>query len=255
MSRLGDFDSCRSSRYVPRETMELVMPASDLDPQVKSRPVLENGDAIFPLGDWPEIEWKAMYHTAFGHYLRTGRLMTLGEGLAECERKFNHHHDKLGRFASAPGGAGASSGGYKTSSIKSLDDAKALVARQNGHYLGKNFQCASLTKALAPEVGSASTWQRGEQVQGNKNIPKGTPIATFDYYGNPGTNGYGPASSPGGLSGSSHTGIYLGQNDQWLQILHQYSNSGGPKVTTIPWKVWNGSTDEAGNKYYTIDGN
>jgi hypothetical protein len=87
-------------------------------------------------------------------------------------------------------------------------------------------------------------------------IPIGTPIATFNYYGAPGTNGFGPSpppwTNPHGVPGVSHTGIYLGQTDEGIIILNQYSKSGGVLISTIPWDNWNRRPDEAGNRYYTI---
>jgi hypothetical protein len=91
-------------------------------------------------------------------------------------------------------------------------------------------------------------------VQGNADIPPGTPIATFNFYGQDGTNGYGPASSPGGKSGWSHTGIYLGQDANGVSILHQFSGpNGAPEVFTIPWDKWGTKGMEGGKYYYTID--
>ena len=116
-----------------------------------------------------------------------------------------------------------------------------------GKYQGVNQECASLTKALDPNLGATSSWQKGAQVQGNANLKPGTPIATFNFGGN-----YGPPSSPGGASGVSHTGIYLGQDASGVQILDQWNGSGGAHTHTIPWESWNGNSMEAGNKYYTI---
>lgn len=115
-----------------------------------------------------------------------------------------------------------------------------------GRYYGKNQQCASLTKYFCPQVGAASTWSKGQKVRGSS-IPEGTPIATFNFNGK-----YGPPSSPGGQSGSSHTGIYLSQDGSGIKIFHQWSGSGGAKKQTIPWDHWSSSTLEAGDKYYTI---
>ncbi|MFM9975405.1 MAG: BPSL0067 family protein [Beijerinckiaceae bacterium] len=116
-----------------------------------------------------------------------------------------------------------------------------------GQYQGINQECASLTKALDPNLGATSSWQKGEQVQGNAYLKPGTAIATFNFGGN-----YGPPSSPGGASGVSHTGIYLGQDASGVQILDQWNGSGGARTHTIPWDSWNGNSMEAGNKYYTI---
>ena len=154
--------------------------------------------------------------------------------------------DDYGRWTSGDGGD------YPTSSVTSLAEAQRLVAQAQGQPIGKNSQCASLTHALAPELPPASAWKPGEQVQGNANIPVGTPIATFNFQGQGGTNGYGPAFQPGGVSGQSHTGIYLGQDSGGLTILNQYSGSSGPRIDTIPWGSWGRSGQEGGLRYYVI---
>jgi hypothetical protein len=119
--------------------------------------------------------------------------------------------------------------------------------KYTGQYWGQNQECASLTKYFDPSLGAASTWRKGEQVQGNASIQPGTPIATFNF-----GDAYGPSDSPGGASGVSHTGIYLGQNAEGVQILDQWNGSGGASAHTIPWHSWNGNAAEAGNRYYTI---
>jgi hypothetical protein len=48
------------------------------------------------------------------------------------------------------------------------------------------------------------------------------------------------------------TGIYLGQDASGVQILDQWSGSGGASIHTIPWSTWGGNTAEAGSHYYTI---
>ena len=116
-----------------------------------------------------------------------------------------------------------------------------------GQYQGVNQECASLTKALDPRLGAASTWKKGDAVQGNGSLKPGTAIATFNF-----GNSYGPPNSPGGASGVSHTGIYLGQDASGVQILDQWNGSGGARTHTIPWNSWNGNSMEAGSKYYTI---
>jgi hypothetical protein len=164
-------------------------------------------------------------------------------------------------------------------SIKSIEDAKAIAQRYNhdntddnyyyclGTDNSKDCQCAWLTKTLTG-LSFASTWQRGEPIRGHLNIPIGTAIATFNFYGDSGTTGYGPADTSenrrifkcsgcnGGAGGVSHTGIYLGQDqDKGILILDQYSGSDGPHIHYIPWDSWGkGGPLEAGNSYFTING-
>ena len=116
-----------------------------------------------------------------------------------------------------------------------------------GSYYGANEQCVSLTRDFESSLAPSSQWQQGEQVEGATDIAPGTPIATFNFNG-----AYGPPDSPGGASGVSHTGIYLGQDASGVQILDQWSGSGGASIHTIPWSTWAGNTAEAGSHYYTI---
>jgi len=142
---------------------------------------------------------------------------------------------------------------YTSSLITSKDEAEKLAAGEND-YFGRNSECASLTHYFAPQLPQASVWRRGDLVQGNMDIPPGTPIATFNFYGQAGTNGYGPPAKLGGVSGESHTGIYLGQDENGVSILHQFSGEyGAPEVITIPWDKWGNNSKEAGSRYYTID--
>jgi hypothetical protein len=116
-----------------------------------------------------------------------------------------------------------------------------------GSYYGANEQCVSLTRDFDSSLAPSSQWQQGEQVEGATDIAPGTPIATFNFNG-----AYGPPDSPGGASGVSHTGIYLGQDSSGVQILDQWSGSGGASIHTIPWSSWGGNTAEAGSHYYVI---
>jgi hypothetical protein len=116
-----------------------------------------------------------------------------------------------------------------------------------GSYYGANEQCVSLTRDFDSALPASSLWQQGEQVEGATDIAPGTAIATFNFDG-----AYGPSDSPGGASGVSHTGIYLGQDASGVQILDQWSGSGGASIHTIPWSSWGGNTAEAGSQYYVI---
>lgn len=48
---------------------------------------------------------KSLENLAFVHWLRTGQSLSVDEMQALHERKYNHNHDELGRFASSGGGA------------------------------------------------------------------------------------------------------------------------------------------------------
>lgn len=133
--------------------------------------------------------------------------------------------------------------GKNGSQINSLEDAQKLVGDyiSDGKSSAKNrTQCASLTKALT-DLGKTPTWYKDKLVYGN-DLAVGTPIATFCN-----GNNYGS-----GISGCSHTGIYLGQSAAGIKILHQWNGSGGARIDTIPWSSWGRNGNEGGMKYYTI---
>jgi hypothetical protein len=140
------------------------------------------------------------------------------------------------------GAQGSSGTGTQGSSATAADYQQYV-----GSYYGANEQCVSLTRDFDSSLPPSSQWQQGELVEGATDIAPGTPIATFNFNG-----AYGPSDSPGGESGVSHTGIYLGQDASGVQILDQWSGSGGASIHTIPWSTWGGNTAEAGSHYYTI---
>jgi hypothetical protein len=141
------------------------------------------------------------------------------------------------------GSSGTGTPGSTPASAATLADYQQYV----GSYYGANEQCVSLTRDFDSSLAPSSQWQQGELVEGATDIAPGTPIATFNFDG-----AYGPPDSPGGASGVSHTGIYLGQDASGVQILDQWSGSGGASIHTIPWSSWGANTAEAGSQYYTI---
>jgi len=122
----------------------------------------------------------------------------------------------------------------------------------NGGYRG---QCAQLVEALS-EVGTTPTWKQGVQVRGNTSLAPGTPIATFNYNWG-GRARYGSEAQPVGVSGMSHTGIYLGQDANGLYMLNQWNSNGhcsGATVSYYPWDSNAGKNGaEGGSHYYTIN--
>jgi hypothetical protein len=141
------------------------------------------------------------------------------------------------------GSSGTETPGSTPASAATLADYQQYV----GSYYGANEQCVSLTRDFDSALPPSSQWQQGELVEGATDIAPGTPIATFNSNG-----AYGPPDSPGGASGVSHTGIYLGQDSSGVQILDQWSGSGSASIHTIPWSSWGGNTAEAGSQYYVI---
>ena len=194
---------------------------------------------------------------AFSCYIRQGIIPTIltkvMAATESLEAFMKYCEDQPRNPAGSPNGTGGQWCKYPESHIKKVEDAEKIVKEFKGKYVGKNKQCASLTHALAPELPTTPDWKPGTKVQGNSIIPVGTPIATFNFQGEPNTNGYGSEHSPTGVPKSSHTGIYLGKDDYGVKILHQWETSHGPRINTIPWDAWNGNIMEGGSRYYTID--
>lgn len=119
----------------------------------------------------------------------------------------------------------------------------ASVSDGYQQFLGQsvgNGQCVALVQAADPSVGQTRTWTQGAAVQGNTNLQPGTVIATFD-----GSGQYANATD-----GSSHAAIYLGQNEQGIQVEDQWLNH--PTSTrTIPWSSTTGAAN-TGSAFYVI---
>ncbi len=113
-----------------------------------------------------------------------------------------------------------------------------------GHFIGRSTgsgQCVALVYAANPGLGSTACWACGEPVQGNTSLQPGTVIATFDRAGR-----YANARD-----GSSHAAIYLGQNEQGVQVLDQWSGSPAA-VRTIRWTNPGGTPANTGSAFRVV---
>jgi len=188
---------------------------------------------------------RKIHGAAPASYLCTGcvpqRLHVLLEATRSFEALEKYNPSQPRAPAGSPDGGqwvdGGDSSTYPESSVKSRKDAEAIVEKHRYGFVGKDRQCASLVHSLSPKLPSTRYWKPGQIVQGHTDIPLGTPIATFNYQGQAGTNGYGPVGHLTGLSGHSHTGIYLGQNKVGVEMLHQWPTSKGPTISTLPWSA------------------
>lgn len=116
----------------------------------------------------------------------------------------------------------------------------ATIASGYADFAGQSVgsgQCVALAQATS-NVGQTSTWVPGAQVQGNTNIAAGTVIATF-----------GSDGSYTNTVGESHTAIYLGQNDQGIQVMDQWADSVA-HYRTIAWTTDNHY--ESGSQFYIV---
>ncbi|MGF6838207.1 hypothetical protein QF001_002074 [Paraburkholderia youngii] len=102
------------------------------------------------------------------------------------------------------------------------DTEKADDLINQGHLIG-NGQCVTLVHAVV-SIPPSSLWKRGDRVQGNFLIAKGTVIATFDSNGRYGNH----------TNGTSHAAIYLGQTLDGITVIDQ----------------WNGHTKQPPHRYY-----
>ena len=123
-------------------------------PELKSMPVLANSGQSSAPSDVPPAEWKSIYRTAFDHHLRTGRLVTMGEGLARYERKFNPYHDERGRFTFALAGASGRTP-PAASKAKAGDKWNTLGKDKNGKSLGAKDAANARRNSSDPAIRNA----------------------------------------------------------------------------------------------------
>src|SRR5208283_516950 len=114
------------------------------------------------------------------------------------------------------GSAGAAADTTGDAGGGAVTGSGSVVAVNYSQYLGQSVgsgQCAVLVEAADPSVGLTATWVQGASVQGNTSLAPGTIVATF-----------GPNGTYTGLQDrSAHAAIYLGQNDQGIQVMDQWA--------------------------------
>ena len=116
------------------------------------------------------------------------------------------------------------------------NDYKQYVGRSSG-----SGQCVALVQAALPGTGSTRGWTCGDPVRGNPGLQAGTAIATFGSSGR-----YANATD-----GSSHAAVYLGQNEQGIQVLDQWSGSPAA-MRTIPWTNPGGVAANTGSLFHIV---
>lgn len=104
----------------------------------------------------------------------------------------------------------------------------AYVASTPRAYIGQSVgsgQCVAFTQKAA-NMPRTAAWRRGALVKGNASITPGTAIATFDVDGRYGNH----------TDGRSHAAIYLGQDENGIQVLDQWlghsTDRRGDKIIT-----------------------
>ena len=116
-----------------------------------------------------------------------------------------------GGGAGGGGAGGGGGGGYGGPGHGGAGTMAHGYTQYEGQSVGSG-ECVALVQATS-SVGHTSTWVPGEQVQGATDLVPGTVIATFGENGTY-TNTYG----------QSHAAIYLGQNDQGIQVMDQFKD-------------------------------
>jgi hypothetical protein len=162
--------------------------------------------------------------------------------------KFNPNHDRLGRFAAAsgsdavtatPSASQESAGGseHVLANPRSYEGHDPILDRRTNR-----AECvAFLTTALhAPNV---ALWKPGRPITRGADIPVGTAIATF-------VDGKYPRDDTG-----QHAAVYLGQNDQGIQVMDQWANlKTKPHVSehTIYWNSTSPKRSDQPTAFSTI---
>ena len=145
-----------------------------------------------------------------------------------------------GGVAGVTDASGGSGGTVPTFTGTGSGVAGAIVASDYTDFVGQSVgtgQCVALVQATS-NVGLTGTWVPGAVVEGNTDLAPGTVIATFGSDGTY-TNTYG----------QSHAAVYLGQNDQGIQVLDQWL--GQPAhYRTIAWTTSN--SYESGSQFYVV---
>ncbi|MBB5501370.1 BPSL0067 family protein [Paraburkholderia sp. MM5384-R2] len=123
------------------------------------------------------------------------------------------------------------------------DTEKADDLINQGHLVG-NGQCVTLVHAVV-KIPPSSLWKKGDRVQGNVLIHKGTVIATFDSNGRYGNH----------TNGTSHAAIYLGQTLAGITVIDQWNGhtKQPPHRRTIHFRRGKGSPVNDGSRYYVVE--
>ncbi|WP_216851345.1 BPSL0067 family protein [Acidisphaera sp. L21] len=146
-----------------------------------------------------------------------------------------------GQFGVAHGDATLQSGVSGTGPV----NGRPIVATDIDRFMGRSVgsgQCVALVQAANPDIGSTHCWSGGTPVRGNTNLQAGTVIATFDS-GNRYANH---------TDGSSHAAIYLGQNEQGIQVVDQWAGSTAA-VRTIAWNTPGATAANTGSAFKVVE--
>ncbi|MCJ2035696.1 BPSL0067 family protein [Methylobacterium sp. J-068] len=98
-------------------------------------------------------------------------------------------------------------------------------------------QCVSYVKTVCPSLPATFAWKKGPPVKGNDKLLPGTVIATFS-----------------GLKYKGHAAIYVGQDEDGIQVYDQYVTPPSPKPVgprTLRWKASGNSNN--GNNFYVVE--
>lgn len=155
-----------------------------------------------------------------------------------------------GAYAAVGGAAAARGADQGGTAAAAAAGACGFTSAGYGRFIGRSTgsgQCVALVQAANPDLGSTRSWAAGASVQqggggnGGADLQPGTVIATFDRSGR-----YANASD-----GSSHAAIYLGQNEQGIQVLDQWA--GRPAAPrTIPWSNPGGAAANVAGNYRVV---
>jgi hypothetical protein len=148
--------------------------------------------------------------------------------------------------SSGTGGGGSYSGAtnaYGGTIIKNYQNV------QLGQYYGANENCVQMVRApMPPSLGNmppVTGWRGGQIVQGTNDLAPGVVIATFL---GPGGSFNAPQNPPGVYH--QHGCVYLFQNASGVEVLQQYTGSGGAQKKLLRWT--SGSKDDMYGKNYHV---
>lgn len=109
-----------------------------------------------------------------------------------------------------------------------------------GRKIGRG-ECVEFVKEAARAPNTAQ-WKKGAAVRGNKEVKKGTAIATFDANG-----------KYANLTTGNHAAIYVSQEPWGLWVYDQWRAQGAVRKRPVQFKGGKGSPSNDGDAFFVIE--
>ncbi|MFO0849856.1 MAG: BPSL0067 family protein [Gemmataceae bacterium] len=122
----------------------------------------------------------------------------------------------------------------------------SYICKSPSAYSGKTVGSGQCVPFVQEAAGAPHTskWKQGVQVRGNKNLARGTAIAS----------GWANGAYPNKATGN-HAAIYDGQDDKGIWVYDQWAGKKPKPVSRrhIPFRGGKGSPSNDGDAFYVIE--